>query len=546
MPRPASLADALMERAARCGGSPAVAVPGEGDGGAERRVAYAELDARARAVAAWLRTHSAPGRRAMIAMDCGPHAATALLGCLYAGVVAVPVPAPAPSRTAAERTAAIAKDAGVDLVLTENAHATETSRRLSLAGRCPTCLAVDGLRSGRAAEGPRQPPRVTADSLAMLAYDSGPATAPRGAALTHGNLLAAMAALRQALGSGPRSRIGGWRPRHHALGLVGQVLHPLWLGATAVLLPARQLGEPAAWLRAVGRHRVTETAAGDSFYARCAAELTDDQLAGVDLSAWRTALNAGEPVSAATMAAFARRCAAAGLRPGTLVAGYAPAEAAPVLTAAGRPAAGTELRVVDPLTHGGLPDGAEGEIWMRGPAVATGHWGRPLDTAHLFAARTADGAAGYLRTGDLGVARGGGVLATGRVRDTLLVEGVAVHPQDVERELLHCGRPLGSARVFCAGPGAGQLVVVQEVRTAGAPRAGLPGLAAAVRARVAAEFGARTGAVLLVRPGTVRRGDRGKVGRSALREQFLRGEVRALHAEFAPGLSDIPLYGGAA
>ncbi|MGY0061525.1 AMP-binding protein [Streptomyces sp. LZ34] len=547
MHRHANLAEALMDRAMLCAADEALVYPAEGGG--EQRIGYAALDAHARAVSAWLRAHDAPGRRVLLVLDPGPHAAAALLGCLYAGAVAVPVPAPTASRTEAERTAAIAKDAAVDLVLTETAHATETSRRLSLVGRTGiTCLAVNGLRPHAHTAIPDAAPdttpvRTTPDSLALLAYDAGPATAPRGALITHGNLLAAMPALRQALGTGRRSRIGGWLPRHHTPGLVGQLLHPLWLGATAVPLPVRpHLADPVAWLRALSRHGITHTVAPDTCYARCAAEATDEQLAGLDLSHLRTALNAAEPVSAATMAAFHRRCAAAGLRPGTLIAGYAPAQAAPFLTAEGRgPAPGLDLRVVDPSTRRRQPDGVAGEIWVRGPAVAAGHWGRPPGT---------EAAGGFLRTGDLGIARGGEIRMTGRAHegglaDSLMVDGMTLHPQDVERELLLCGRPLGSARVFCAGPGTGPLVVVQEVGTAGGSHAVLAGLAGRVRDRVAEEFGAATGGVLLVRPGTVRRAGSHKVPRATLREQFLRGEVRPLYQDFTP-LPHEPAAGGVA
>ncbi|MFF4479391.1 AMP-binding protein [Streptomyces sp. NPDC021218] len=547
MPRHANLAEALKERALRHADGTALAHPA--DDGTEHRVSYAALDARADAVAAWLRARDAAGRRVLLAMDPGPHAAVALLGCLYAGAAAVPVPAPSASRTDAERTASVVRDAAVDLVLTETAHATETSRRLSRIGRAGlTCLAVDGLRPDAYADAPRQPVRTTADSLALLAYDSGPATAPRGALLTHGSLTAAMAGLRRTLGTDRHSRIGGWLPRRHTPGLIGQVLHPLWLGATAVTLPAEPFRtDPLGWLRAISRHGITETVAPDILHARCAALLGDEPPAGLDLSRWRTALNAGEPVSPGTMAAFPHRCAPLGLRPGTLVAGYVPAEGSPVALATGRaPVPGADFAVVDPLTGRRLPDGAPGEIWVRGPAVATGHWGGPPDTAPLFAARVAEGPGGFLRTGDLGLTVNGQLRMTGRLRDALLVDGHTLHPQDVERELLRCARALGSARVFCAGPGAGALVVVQEVvRTAGGARTGLPRLAARIRALIAEEFGVVTGALLLVRPGTVRGAGTAKVRRALLRERYLRGEVRALHAEFGPEVG-APCRGGAA
>ncbi|AGP57595.1 AMP-binding protein [Streptomyces rapamycinicus] len=126
MPRYANLTEALKERALSRPDGTALAHPAAD--GTEHRVSYAALDARADAVSAWLRARDATGRRVLLAMDPGPCAAVALLGCLYAGAVAVPVPAPSASRTDAERTASIVRDAAVDLVLTETAHATETSR----------------------------------------------------------------------------------------------------------------------------------------------------------------------------------------------------------------------------------------------------------------------------------------------------------------------------------------------------------------------------------------------------------------------------------
>ncbi|MGW7657739.1 polyketide synthase, partial [Streptomyces tendae] len=68
---------------------------------------------------------------------------------------------------------------------------------------------------------------------------------------------------------------------------------------------------------------------------------------------------------------------------------------------------------------------------------------------------------------------------------------------------------------------------------------------ARIRALIAEEFGVETGALLLVRPGTVRGAGTAKIRRALLRERYLRGEVRTLHAEFGPGVGE-PCRGGAA
>ncbi|MFI6682223.1 fatty acyl-AMP ligase [Streptomyces sp. NPDC050485] len=538
----------------------------DGDGDPGRRT-YRELDARARSVAAALLRRRAAGTPVLISMDGGPHTVAALIGCLYAGGVAVPVPPPESSRAAAERTAAIAAETDAAIVLTESAHAPELSRRLADAGRSSVvCLAVDCLPDDGA---DWQPPAVDAGDTALIQYTSGSTAAPRGVQVTHANLLATMESLRGALGTDENARVGGWLPLHHDLGLIGQLLHPLWLGATAVLMPQRLFAAaPMRWLHEVARHRVTVTAAPDSAYARCLAAVTDDDLAELDLSALATAVNASEPVSAVTLAAFARRFAAAGLRPGALAAGYGLAEATLLVSLTGQrspteavlgaeglergqlaapepgrpvrtlvgcgPATGVTVRIVDPDSSAVLPDGSVGEIWVRGEAVAAGYWRRPLESAAVFGHATASGERGFLRTGDLGALRDGELYLTGRIKDALLVDGRTLHPQEAERQLARSGAPFGSAVVLSAPAEREEIVAIQEIRGAGWSRGQLADLAERVRGCLHEEFGARLGPVVLVRPGTVRRTTSGKVRRSLMRELYLRGELRPLYASAPP------------
>ncbi|MFF0297134.1 fatty acyl-AMP ligase [Kitasatospora sp. NPDC004614] len=554
MREPATLTEALAERFARAAADPAVLEPGDPHDPAPgaRSASYGELDRRARELGQWLTERQVAGRPVLVALETGVDLAVAVVACLYAGAVAVPVPPPSTSAAAAERTTAIARETGAAVVLTVARHAADVSRRLSDAGRgAVLCLAVDTALP--AADG-WQPARLGPEAVALIQYTSGTTAAPRGVQVTHANLLATMREIQQALGTHAGSRIGGWLPCYHDLGLIGQLLHPLWLGATAVLMPPRLfLGRPARWLEAIDRYGVTVAAAPDSAYARCAAEVTDAELAGLDLSRWETAVNAAEPVSAATVEAFAGRFAAAGLRPGAMVAGYGLAEATllvsttgggPVAVRTGLPVGagdgrrvvscgrprGGEVRIVDPASRAELPDGAEGEVWVRGAAVAAGYWQRPLETAEVFGAVTADGARGFLRTGDLGVLSDGELYLTGRLKDTVVVAGQSVHPQEMERRLIDCGERLASAVVFGADQ-PDRLVVVQEVRHPGRDQAALAALAARVRGCLADEFGARPAGVLLVRPGSVRRTTSGKVRRSTMRQLFLRGDLRPVYAE---------------
>jgi acyl-CoA synthetase (AMP-forming)/AMP-acid ligase II len=578
MTPPAGFTETLLRRAGERPDHDAVVVtegashrPG---GRAAERVPYGLLDRRARAVAAWLQRHDAAGDTVLVSADPGPWQAAALLGCLYAGAVAVPVAVPGRSRIETGRTAAVAKDAAVRIVLCEAEHATAISRELALGGRTGLlCLAIDADLPESARDW--RPPRLAAGDLALLSYSSGTAESPRGVMVTHGGLNAAMETMRERLGTGLGSRIGGCQDGHQDPGPVAFPLHPLWLGATAVTLPSQGRSDwPGRWLNAVSRSRVTVTLAPDGVYARCAADLPDGEPGDLDLSRWECAAVAGGPVRAATLTAFARRFAGTGLRDTALTACYGRAEASPVVTA-GRPwpdgirtvdaaglaggalrppAAGAavsrlvsrgvvdteEVCVTDVSTSAVLPEGTVGEIWVRGPGVAAGYWRRPLESSAVFRRVAADGARPFVRTGDLGVLDAGHLYVTGRAREELPLDGRLLHPQDVERELQSQGGPFLASSVFAAGPES-RVVVVQEIRVT-EMRGRLPALADRVRRCVSDEFGVVPAGVLLVRPGTVRRSSSGKLGRPALRELFLRDELRALYAELtADGEYDVPI-----
>ena len=146
----------------------------------ELTLTYAELDARARAIAALLQAHGSLGDRALLVYPPGLDFVAALLGCLYAGWVAVPVAPPA-ARQRAFACEVIARDAQPAVALTT---------RSMLARVEPlevTCLATDGLRDETGAGW--HAPRLQPDDLAVLQYTSGSTADPRGVMLSHANLL---------------------------------------------------------------------------------------------------------------------------------------------------------------------------------------------------------------------------------------------------------------------------------------------------------------------------------------------------------------------
>lgn len=546
-------------------------LPDEPDREAER-LTFAQLDTAARTLAVRLRERGAQGRPVLLLYRPGPEFLKAVTGCLYAGAVAVPAPLPGDRQERLRRVTGILRDTGAPLVLTDSANAPEVSLWLAMSGRPDAvCLATDADEGADPADW--TVPALAPDDLAFVQYTSGSTGQPRGVMVSHRNLLANQEAVRRVLGSRPDDRFLSWLPHYHDLGLVAHLLHPLWLGAPSLQMPARSfIKRPVRWLRAIEEYGATVSSGPNFAYDLCVKRVTDEQLAALDLSRWRLALYGAEPVRHQTLEAFAARFAPAGLRKEALFPAYGLAEATlcvsggvpgrahrhRVVDAAGlergelcepRPgepvralvANGTadefDLRVVD-ADRRVLPEGRVGEIWVRGDSVARGYWRKPGETALTFRARLADGEGGFLRTGDLGAVHDGELYVTGRLKEVIILNGRNLYPQDVEWAVREVSGALASEHgaVFTVHAEREQLVVVHEVRAPHADWERLRALARRVQSFIGQEFEVPAGNVILVEPGTVRRTTSGKIQRTQMRGLFLSGELTGLYEVLDPAV----------
>jgi amino acid adenylation domain-containing protein len=536
----------------------------------EASLTYAQLDARARAIAALLQSAGAAGGRALLLYPSGLDYVAAFFGCLYAGVVAVTAYPPRPSKQNRNfpRLRAIVGDCRPSVALGTSAILAAVERRLA---ETPDLAALRWLSTDELpdslTDGWREP-RVSPDTLAFLQYTSGSTAAPKGVMVSHGNLLHNEELISHAFGQTERSVIVGWLPLYHDMGLIGNVLHPLYLGAACYLMsPTAFLLRPMRWLQAVSRYRATTSGGPNFAYDLCARKITEAQRAALDLSSWTTAFNGAEPVRAETMRRFAEAFAPCGFRRESFAPCYGLAEATLIVTGArpeGLPLAETfdaaalernralpcapdapgaralvncggalpdqRLEIVDPETGEACAPGAVGEVWVAGPSVTRGYWNRAEETAATFGARlAATGEGPFLRTGDLGFVQGGGLFVTGRLKDLIVIRGRNHYPQDIEltAERSHAALRAGCGAAFSfESGGEEQLVIVQEVD----PRAELEAaeVLEAIREAVAFEHDVAAHAILLVAPGSVPKTSSGKVQRHACRQRFLSDALEVL------------------
>ncbi|AJW80731.1 non-ribosomal peptide synthetase [Clavibacter michiganensis] len=513
----------------------------------EDRLTFGQLAAKVRKVAGKLRARGAEGERVLILLPSGPDFIVAFLGCLAAGAIAVPLYPPKKSDKTG-RIESVVSDCAPRFALISPSYSDSIGTRLAeiRSSRALEVLDVTADDVDSAFQARQSNP----DDVAFLQYTSGSTGSPKGVMVTHGGIVANQKMMAEAFASDKNTVVLSWLPLYHDMGLIGGVLHPLWLGRPLVLMrPNHFLQKPARWLQAISRYRATISGAPNSAYETCSESVSPADVEGLDLSCWKIAFDGAEPVRPATISRFTERFAEAGLSADALLPCYGLAEATLLVSgtrtepkhaartpprlrtdsaaSSGGLPRGSVVRIVDPATALPLGEGEEGEIWVAGPHIAAGYWSDPASTARTFRASIADDAREFLRTGDLGVIWAEQLFVTGRLKDVVIIGGVNHHPQDIEKSVEETSdalRVAGGAAfsVDSAGPGdAESVVIVHELRRDAAEHDDVTALPRRIRDAVTRVHGVDVHAVVLVDTGAVPRTSSGKVRRSAAREMFL-------------------------
>ena len=533
---------------------------------------YAQLDRRARAIAACLQDMGVAGQCVLLVYPPGLDFVTAFFGCLYAGCVAVPTYPPHRHRML-ERFQAVAADARARIALSNATGAAQFQAMMeaensgqAVSSSQLSWLATDEISDALAERW--EEPAIAPDTLAMLQYTSGSTSRPKGVMVSHGNLLANIRAIHQAFGLQVEDSSVFWLPMYHDMGLVGGVLAPVFNGSTNVSIsPATFLQNPITWLAAISKYRATISGGPNFAYDLCVRKITDEQRATLDLSSWALAFVGAEPIEPGTLDRFTAAFAPCGFKPSAFYPCYGLAEAtlmvcgprrgsgatvgtfretalsenrveplpydapqARRLVACGSPIGDLRVVIVDPHSRTEAAPGRVGEIWVAGASVGQGYWHKPGQTRRSFDARLSNMSSGpFLRTGDLGFMRDDQLYVTGRLDDLIIVRGMNRYPQDIEATA-RGSHPLlesGYGAAFVAdGHGRQRLVLVQEVARRG--EKDLTPALDAIRRAVLDEHGLALDAIVLVRSGTILRTSSGKIQRHACRAAFLAGELKAL------------------
>lgn len=482
--------------------------------------------------------------RALIGCKSHRNFIVAFYACMISGIIAVPVPAPR-RKSLADRLQFIAEDSEAGICLFDCDELSDA--RFVVDGGVIECF---DLRMQVPATMRPLPLYECSDEVpAFLQYTSGSTGKPKGVVVSHGNLIYNCFAMQKSFDITRDSSILVALPLFHDMGLIGGVLQALYSGCVGNFLsPYEFIQYPERWLQIISRYRIT-ISGGPNFMFDLAARSPEISVdSGIDLSSWAVAFCGAEPIRPSTIAQFSERFASVGFRPESFVACYGMAEAT-LLVASGQTRAGPqldwrngrqvvccgnaaedmEIRIVCPETLEVLPDGADGEIWVRGKSVARGYWNREQTNENVFRAVPLGHTQAFLRTGDIGYVKEEKLYVSGRLKDIIISNGKKFSPHDLEMEAESCHpgvRSNGAIAFSVLHEEDEQLVIVLELKRDWLRKeADWMAIASAVKTVVNKTFGIAVRHVVIIKPGSLPRTSSGKSMRSRCRQDYCNGKL---------------------
>ncbi|SES36427.1 Acyl-CoA synthetase (AMP-forming)/AMP-acid ligase II [Lentzea albida] len=510
-------------------------------------LAHREIPARAYGVAAELRRaglDDRPDQRVGILATTSPEFVSALFGVFAANSAAVPVPVPSFAgglESALERLDALVRGAGLRCVLVGPPFDEFGD---AMCERYPDVAVIRIADCAPLPEAPRTALPGPRD-LAVVQYSSGSTSSPKGAMIEHGALVASVLGTAERGGVEDGDAAMVWVPLFHDFGLVTLLTHLVTASDLHMFSPVTFVRRTAETIRYFADQRIAFFTGPNFAYDRILDAAAAGRLDGVDLSSWKAAINAGEPVAAETLRRFDELLGPLGARPTVMTPGYGAAEfcvgislqpagrvaklvhvdraslrdGARVVTRDGAEAGtvpvvsqgpafpGVEFRISD-VAGRVLDEGHFGEIEARGPNMLRGY----LDDRAATDAALRDG---WFRTRDTGFVLGGELYVSGRLSDMIVVAGRNFHAHDVEMAVRDVDGVYQRHVVVVADVARERMVVVAETQADDHTA-----LVAGIRARIADEVGLADVDVRLVARGWLPRTSSGKWRRGEVRERL--------------------------
>ena len=519
---------------------------------------YTQLHQHATTLAATLSTQTQVGERALIMTSRPQDFLISLFGCWYAGLVAVPVYPPNKVRRSSSltRLQSILKDCDASCLIMPR----DLNTWMHNVHDTPHIILEEALSKDTQFT-PHD--KLKPQDIALLQYTSGSTGNPKGVILTHANVLANLKLFAEIAPLQPGETVVNWMPLFHDLGLSLFLYAPFVGSSITLLTPEGFLRRPARWLEAISTYKAAFSGAPNFAYELCHRRISSEDMHHVDLSGWRYAMNAAEPVRAQTIDDFCKKFAPQHFSHDAMMPSYGLAEATafgsagrsgelPILhldttqlqnniieisntynesiekntqafVGCGKTYLDSDVRIIHTSTNRICNDLELGEICLTGPQIGQGYWGQSELSSEVFGLRVDGDERPFLRTGDLGFLHDGELFVTGRLKDLIIVHGRNHYPQDIELSVEQ-STPLirpGCVAAFTRNTSSSKhdLVAIAELRKP-TDHTTYADLAETIQHTILTHHGLSLHTLVFVPPRTLHKTSSGKIQRRACRQSL--------------------------
>ncbi len=438
-------------------------------------LSYGQLDQSARQVTNWFTSKNiAKGERALVILPNGIRFTKIFYGCLYSGVVAVPLSEPAgphQMRSYLETFVPTVKVSRPKVLITTPLLVDFISSQLPDEIRplfADILVVSDEELLGSSLE-PSSIPEHKPEDVAYLQFTSGSTGTPKGIMIGHDSIMANMKQAYKTCKWQEEKGTALWLPLFHDFGLAAGMIGALYMGGYVVLAtPVHFILKPIRWLNMISRYKCAYSYAPPFAYEVCLKKVSDEDKKNLDLSSLVCSVYGAEPVQYSGVKQFNEYFSDCGLKPDAIRPGFGMAETVIMFSVSDklnslcvdRTLLETEgkVKIIDesapepdkkhlvdlgPMMdeheiaikaedNSPCPEGIVGEIMISGPSVCHGYFENPEATKQVFQQQISGKEKPFLATGDLGILWQGNLYFSGRIKDLIIIRGRNYYPQDIE------------------------------------------------------------------------------------------------------------------
>jgi thioester reductase-like protein len=428
---------------------------------------YGELDLKARQIAAYLQSVADKGDRVILLFPAGLEFISGFFGCLYAGMIAVPISVPRAKNIS--KLEYIISDSKADIVLTLKKNhdflgdlIKKNSQLSCLEWIIWESVSNDNLKF--------EYTDINKDEIAYLQYTSGSTGDPKGVMVSHENVLHNILDVCLGCKISSNDISVSWLPHFHDFCLVYSILLAVYVGISSYLMdPISFLFSPLQWLKNISKYQGTITGAPNFAFNLCVKSLEKNPEEKLNLDCLRVIINGSERIQYKSVKKFLKTFKPFGLSESSILPAYGMAEGVLKIATAkledppsvcrikkdslaaglvldandseqsafdivccGNTSIDTRIKIVNPESLTICHESEIGEIWLWGKTICQGYWNKPEETENTFNAYLKTGDGPFLRSGDLGFLRNDELYITGRLKEMVIIRGMNYYPQDIE------------------------------------------------------------------------------------------------------------------